>query len=504
MSSKKKPASKIKPKRFFHPLLLFFQDFKRGSANGGKTTQEIEDIAKFPSENPHPVLRIGSDGKVLYANEAARPLCDIWGCEVGNIVSSKFLDIITDAVDAAKTQNIELVAEDRTYLFSIVPVLGQGYVNMYGFDITLRKKIEKQIENANSEWERTFNSISDFVFIQDSDYTITKVNKAFAKLLGKKPEEIIGKKCYEVVHGRSETWEGCPFNNVVKTKVANAYETSDSKLGIPLSVTVSPIISDNGEVAGTVHIMKDISVRRKHEEELARALAVKTEFTSTVSHELRTPLTAIKEGISIVADGTAGHLKKEQKEFLNIAKKNVDRLARLINDVLDFQKLESGKVTLNIKYHNLDNVIKEAKKTMAPLIKSKGLAFKVKLSGRIPELRFDRDKVIQVLNNLIKNAVEATKKGSITIEAKVTDNAVTVSVSDTGHGIKKEDLKRVFHGFEQIGGQKYRKIGSTGLGLSICKEIIERHDGKIWAESGLGKGSTFYFLLPIVERRGGE
>ncbi len=508
MTGRKKIGPKINPKLLLKPLMLIFQNLNKRGSIQDKTIEEIKDIAKFPPENPNPVLRIGSDGKILWANEAAKPLCKAWGCEVGSVTPTKFLETITDAGKASRTQNIELAAENKTFLFSIVPIVGEGYVNMYGFDITLRKKIEKQIENANIEWERTFNSISDFVFIQDKDYKITKVNKAFAKLVGGNPEEIIGKECYRIVHGKDDVWEGCPFNKVSKTKAPDTYEIDNSIFGIPLSVTVSPIIGDKGEVVGTVHIMKDMSVHKKHEEELekhqkelAQALAVKTEFTSTVSHELRTPLTAIKEGISIVADGTAGKLGKEQKEFLDIAKRNVDRLGRLINDVLDFQKLESGKITLDMNENDLEEVMNEVKKSMLPLIKQKGLTFHVEVSDDIPLLEFDRDKIIQVFNNLIKNAVEATKKGSITIVAKKVGNTVRVSVIDTGHGIEKKDLQRVFHGFEQIGGQKYRKIGSTGLGLAICKEIIEKHEGKIWVKSEVGKGSTFTFLLSIIERR---
>jgi len=238
-------------------------------------------------------------------------------------------------------------------------------------------------------------------------------------------------------------------------------------------------------------------------ENLEKAMVVKSEFTSMVSHELRTPLTAIKEGIAIVLDGTAGKLNSEQKDFLDTAKRNVDRLARLINDVLDFQKLEAGRVEFRMEENDINEVAAEVRKAMVSVAAEKGLTLTFKQGKDLPRVVFDRDKIIQVLTNIINNAIKFTEKGGVAITTKTVTkkNFIQVCVSDTGPGVKKEDLPKLFQRFEQLEKGKERKTGSSGLGLAISREIIERHKGKIWAESEPGKGMTVDFTLPIKERR---
>jgi len=231
-------------------------------------------------------------------------------------------------------------------------------------------------------------------------------------------------------------------------------------------------------------------------------MEMKSNFISMASHELRTPLTAIQEGIAIVLDGSAGRVNDEQKEFLDIAKRNVDRLARLIDNALDFQKFDSGRVDFHMEAGNINDVVKEIYDTMLPLVKEKGLDFVVNLDDGLPSLRFDMDKIIQVLTNIVNNSIKFTEAGEIKLSTSKHNNSVLVSVSDTGYGIKKEDLSRVFNRFEQVLNIKGRSTGGTGLGLAISKEIIKHHNGKIWVESEYGKETTFQFILPIQERRG--
>ena len=228
---------------------------------------------------------------------------------------------------------------------------------------------------------------------------------------------------------------------------------------------------------------------------------MKSEFVSTISHELRTPLIAIRESIAIVLDGAAGSVNEEQKKFLTVSKRNVDRLARLINDVLDFQKLDAGKTKLNTRKNNLNEVVKEVYELTLQPAKNKDLSFTIKLESQLPEIKFDRDKIIQVLTNIVNNAIKFTEKGTVTITTSTKGNALYVSVQDTGPGIAKDDLLKIFNRFEQASGNKHNKTGGAGLGLSISKDIIRLHKGKIWAESEIGKGATIWFLLPIIERR---
>lgn len=248
----------------------------------------------------------------------------------------------------------------------------------------------------------------------------------------------------------------------------------------------------------TLNILEDLTEAKNR---LEGALKVKSDFTSMVSHELRTPLAAIKEGIAIVADQTAGTLNEKQGEFLGIAQRNVDRLTRIISEILDFQKLESGKMVFHMEENNINDAVREFANTISPLLKSRGLELELKLYDNLPVVRMDKDKIIRVLNNLVNNSLKATEKGSIIIATLPGDNFVRVSVQDTGAGIKDEDMPRLFQQFVQLENGPMRRPGGTGLGLVICKEIIEEHKGKIWAESAAGQGSTFHFILPVKERR---
>ncbi|MBP7088170.1 MAG: PAS domain S-box protein [Candidatus Omnitrophica bacterium] len=366
-------------------------------------------------------------------------------------------------------------------------------------DITDLKNYEREIIKASQEWQRTFDSISDFIFIQDIDNTILKANKSFCELLGLKPKDIIGKKCYELIHKLGRPWPNCPFEKTKSDKMPHTEEVMDhSNIGIPLLVTTSPIFDDKYNLIGNVHIAKDITEIKKTEKKLKEIAQMKSQFTSMVSHELRTPLGPIKEGASIILDGIVGEINEKQRDLLNTVKNNADRLNRLINNVLDFQKLESGKMIFNFEKNNIKEVIDEAYKTMVLAIKGKDVNLTVDIASNIPEMQFDRDKILQVIINLLSNAIKFTDKGSVQIKAIREENNLHLMVIDTGPGIKQEDLPKLFQSFQQLDIPGKRKEGGSGLGLAISKEIIIKHNGKIWVESEIGKGSTFHFFLPIV------
>ena len=239
--------------------------------------------------------------------------------------------------------------------------------------------------------------------------------------------------------------------------------------------------------------------RKKVEKKLKEAIEAKSQFMSMVSHELRVPLTSIKESIAIVLDGLAGKISEEQRNCLDIAKRNIDRLNRLVSDLLDFNKLEAGKMNFDMQDGNVNETAKDVYDTMLPVAKEKGMNLVLELDDCLARVKFDRDKINQVMSNLVNNAIKFTKQGRITIATSKREGAIQVSVSDTGCGIKKEDLPRLFHEFEQLEAVGIEKTRGTGLGLAISKEIIARHNGEIRAESELGKGSTFLFTLPSLE-----
>ena len=239
------------------------------------------------------------------------------------------------------------------------------------------------------------------------------------------------------------------------------------------------------------------AIERKQARKFKEEAEAKSQFVSVVSHELRTPLTAMKESVAIILDGEAGKIEDKQRKFLDIVKRNIDRLTRLINDVLDFQKIKSGRMKFDMLENDINEVVREVELTMLASAKGKGLNLVTDCDRTLPKVRFDRNKIIQVLINLIDNAIKFSQRGCITITTAKSDNTVRVSIQDTGSGIEKEDIPKLFHEFEQLSNVNNRKTGGTGLGLAISLEIVEKHSGKIWAESEPGKGTTFNFVLPV-------
>lgn len=234
----------------------------------------------------------------------------------------------------------------------------------------------------------------------------------------------------------------------------------------------------------------------KKNEELKKFDQLKSDFISTVSHELRTPLSITKEGISLVLDRIPGEINEKQSQILGMAKDNIDRLARIIDDMLDISKIEEGGVELRKELIDITSVIKQVVSSFEPVVKKKGLELKVNLPKEGIDIYADADRITQVFTNLMGNAIKFTEEGYIEISAAEKEDEVECFVADTGMGIARYDLPEVFTKFRQF----RRVVGpgerGTGLGLSIAKGIVEMHKGKIWCESELGKGTKFILTLP--------
>ncbi len=282
-------------------------------------------------------------------------------------------------------------------------------------------------------------------------------------------------------------FEGEPFQmkSVKYTAYYSKITTIRDFIGIP--------VLEGGEKKALIFVA-DITQIKKAEEEIIAAMNIKSRFVSLVSHELRTPLALIKMYINSVINRIEGDLNDKQKEYLDIAEKNIDRLNRLVNDVLDHQRLEIGRLEFKMEKGDINELLEEAAGEISLLVESKGLDLNVSVDKDLPKITFDRDKIKQVLINLLNNAMKVTTEGGITVTSFKAEDTVGVSVADTGTGIKQEDMPKLFKEFSQIS----RSSVGTGLGLAISKKIIERHNGRIEVVSEYGKGSTFSFYLPDV------
>ena len=253
-------------------------------------------------------------------------------------------------------------------------------------------------------------------------------------------------------------------------------------------------------------------------EELEKLERVKSEFISIVSHELRTPLTPIKNALSILASGRCGHLEENAIKFVDMAKRNVENLTNIINDILDINKIEAGKMDFNYKLMNIHSVIENVRANFDCVAKEHEIIFNTQEQDNLPDIFADSQRLGQVLTNLVSNAIKFTPKGkNITIKSELKNsndiyknphfenelksldgNYIVVSVVDEGIGIKESDLLKAFDKFTQIENSLSRKVGGTGLGLPIAKQLIKAHKGTIWCDSEENKGSSFHFALPIA------
>ncbi|MBK8481702.1 MAG: PAS domain-containing protein [Proteobacteria bacterium] len=262
--------------------------------------------------------------------------------------------------------------------------------------------------------------------------------------------------------------------------------------GAPIFLVLKFALQDaQGEPYALCSMASDITARKEVER-------LKSEFVSVVSHELRTPLTAIRGALGLLEGGVVGTLPPKARELAALARQNSERLVRLINDILDLEKLAAGKVELHLRPLTIAEVIKRTVDELTPLADSAGIVVDTGAVDAALELSADRDRLIQVLTNLLGNAIKFSPEGTtITIGARgVNQHRLRVSVTDQGAGISAEQQQLLFTRFQQLDGSDARKKGGTGLGLAIARAIVEQHGGRIGVESAPGRGSTFFFELP--------
>ena len=225
---------------------------------------------------------------------------------------------------------------------------------------------------------------------------------------------------------------------------------------------------------------------------------MKDQFVSMVSHELRTPLTSIRASLGLLGSGFGGVLPEKGQRMLEIAVTNTDRLVRLINDILDTERLASGKAPMEKKQCSTAQLVKQATDVMKPMAEKAGISFSV--ASQDAELWADPDRIVQALTNLISNAIKFSSKGGrIWVAAERKEDQMLFRVQDEGRGIPPDKLGILFERFQQVDSSDAREKGGSGLGLSISRSIVEQHNGKIWVESIVGKGSTFFFTIPLQE-----
>jgi signal transduction histidine kinase len=376
--------------------------------------------------------------------------------------------------------------------------------------------IENLIERKGRNLEAIFDAVPVGLLLVDENLIVVRVNDATRRLIKKDYKDIINRPpgealdCKTVTVGKKpcrsgEHCENCLLMRNIKKVFRTSQPVSefefqsethfqDRNIKPWFALSIEPLTID-----GRKHVvvcLHDITSKKLAEDKFIETMDMKSNFISTVSHELRTPLAAIKEGLDIVLQGEAGRLKKKQKQFLELSKRNVDRLNMLVNDVLDIQKFESGRMKFDFAPSDMAEAIKEAAQLMSPAAQKADINMSVEIESETCLAVFDRNRIIQLITNLISNAIKFTPAGGkITLAVQPHNDEIVITVSDTGMGIPKNDLPKIFERFYRV-KRPGKQIPGTGLGLSIVAQIVTRHGGRIMVDSQPDKGTTFTVCLP--------
>ncbi|HEX8360210.1 MAG TPA: CHASE3 domain-containing protein [Longimicrobium sp.] len=355
-----------------------------------------------------------------------------------------------------------------------------------------RVQAEAVLRGREERYRSLVESASDLIYTTDHEGRLTYVNPPFVKTVGFTEAQLLGRPALSLVREDQrrevqrfyrEQWdEARPVSyNRIPIVTRDGREIWLGQNWV--------LLTEGGEVVGAQAVARDIT--RQYETE-----RMKDEFLSVVSHELRTPLTAIRGSLGLLASGKMGTLQESGQRMLEIAARNTDRLVRLINDLLDLEKMASGKETLERRAVPAAEMVTQAAEVMRPMAAQAGVTLTT--SAADATLWADPDRVLQVLTNLLSNAIKFSPAGgAVRLEGERVDDEAVFRVRDEGRGIPADKLESVFERFHQVDSSDAREKGGTGLGLPIARKIAEQHGGRLWAESEWGKGSTFTLALPL-------
>ncbi len=375
------------------------------------------------------------------------------------------------------------------------------------------RRIEKALRQSHERYQSLVLASAQVVWTASPEGNVVEDLPSWRGFTGQSLKEILGRGWMSVLHPEDLEKTALVWENSLRTQSAHENEfrvrRSDGSYAHVYARAV-PVFEHEGHIREWVGTCTDITKRKEQEkllqqktEELAKSnreleqlSSLKSEFVTIVTHELRTPLAVILEGINLILEGVDGPVTLSQKETLNVVKRNIDRLGRMVNNVLDFQRLSSGIGELHFEENDLKTIVDEVCEGMRLEMEKKQILLEVKSTATNMRAVCDSDRVKQVLMNLIENAFKFTeKKGTISVEVESEGDEVSLCVRDTGKGIPQEDQKKIFEMFSQSGSQGW-KAGGFGVGLTVCRKIAEAHAGKILLESKEGVGSCFKFVFP--------
>ncbi|MGI6156379.1 MAG: ATP-binding protein, partial [Enterococcus lemanii] len=346
------------------------------------------------------------------------------------------------------------------------------------------------VESERNRLDSVLTHMTDGVIATDRRGKVIMINEMALSLLDVKQEAAIGQSILTLL----ELKEDFTLRNLLESTDEMLLERPSSypqRGNLILRIDFSMIRRDSGFISGLVAVLHDVTEQEKTEQE-------RRDFVSNVSHELRTPLTSMRSYIEALEEG-AWQDSELAPQFLKVTLEETDRMIRMINDLLNLSKMDSGNAQLQLEFVNFNNLVNFILDRFDMMVTSQEKHYKIKreFTKRDLWVEVDTDRMIQVIDNIMNNAIKYSPDGGIvTVRLAETHNHILLSISDQGMGIPKKDLHKVFDRFYRVDKARARKQGGTGLGLAISREVVKAHHGSIWVESREHYGSTFYISLP--------
>jgi signal transduction histidine kinase len=386
--------------------------------------------------------------------------------------------------------NLDLVVNVRSQ--DEIGQLGEAINQMTTSLREFRRSDQAHLLRAQRSTQLALDSLSEAVAICNADGKIELANDTAQRLFGLMPESTVDETGNEKI--TQMFWRVCRQERPYRPKgyegAIQIFIKEEEHFFLPQAI---PIFDQERQLVGVTLMLTDVT-RLRHLDE------VKTGLISTVSHELKTPLTSIRLAIHVLLNEKLGPVSPQQMELLVTAREDSDRLYRVIEDLLDISRIESGEAEIKLEPVNVEELVLQATDKMRPAFRDHGITLTIKVAPDVPRLLADRSRLQLVFDNLLSNALKYTPiGGEVTIKAQLEDSMVRFAVEDTGIGIAPEFLPRIFEKFFRVPGQEQI---SSGLGLTIAKEIVEAHGGAIEATSQPGKGTKFTFTVKTVEETG--
>ena len=446
---------------------------------GADTRGQVRPVFRFA----HGFDEAGRNWEVIVTSSASQPTWEPWAVLGAGMLFTSLLSAYLVA-GVRRTAAVERLVGERT------AELSQSNVRLEE-EVGERTRSEEALRNSEARNRALIHAIPDLMLrIRADGVFLDYIVAEDSSDLAVTPETFLGKNIHDVMPAE--------FADQVMRRVKQALDTGtgqtfEYQLPVPLGSSdirdfeARIVVSGGDEVLA---IVRDITERRAVER-------MKDEFISVVSHELRTPLTSIRGSLGLLAGGMMGALPEKGRHMLDIAVSNTDRLVRLINDILDIERMESGKITMERKDCDAADLMAQATDLVLKMAEEAGVTLST--TGQTAQLYADPDRILQTLTNLLSNAIKFSQPGgTVWLTAERQGDEMRFQVRDQGRGIPADKLESIFERFQQVDASDSRDKGGTGLGLAICRSIVQQHGGKIWVETALGQGSTFIFTLPTA------